>query len=292
MTLVGVSATTVTAYAITRIEEVPVTKRMRVVLVTQELEDTVGKIYSQSDATSAIDKRDARAQFVGKIAAPIVAAADIVAGQSPRPWTIHVIESDDCNAFCAPGRVVVVHTGIIDHLQEIASGEIVHRLSQAQQEEYAKLGKCAVSAKDFLAAVLAHECGHAVGRHSAEKLSWLPFFAFVALLRHSSPIIGNMVDLGLRLPLSRMMESEADAIGMSIMAQSCTNMAAAGELQRRFAVTQNQTGSWTSTHPPGLDRASHCDELAAHLSTQHDTRCESLKQTCLRDQINSWLRWE
>lgn len=293
LTAVVISATAI--YAATCIDEAPVTKRKRVILVPKHLDDTVGRYFAIEKTANELPHDDPRAQLVFRIAEPIIAAADVVAGEQPRPWTLTVVESDKCNAFCAPGRVIVVFTGLIDHLHDIATGDVATRLGAADHEAYNKLGPCTATADDLLAMVLAHECGHALARHAAENLTWLPFFLFVSLLQSSSPIIETMVRLGIRLPQSRAREREADAIGMTVLAQACKNLAAGGELQRRFAITQHSADTrWTSTHPGSIERAKICDMFAEALQESHSARCTAgVQQVCGRGPggTASWLRW-
>ena len=67
------------------------------------------------------------------------------------------------------------------------------------------------------------------------------------------------MDLGLARPASRKQESEADYIGLMMMAQSCYNPQEAVKVWQRMEIAQKDQDmpEWLSTHPsvrsPGSD---------------------------------------
>jgi len=178
-------------------------------------------------------------------------------------WRFVVINDAEVNAFCTPGGLIVVNTGLLDFLYKY-------------EAEFASEG---VEVKDALAAVLCHEIGHAVARHSSEKIAWVPFFSFVALLQRSSPLLVSMIDLGLKLPMSRGMEREADWIGMELMARACFNIHAASILHKefeRFLLSENADdviGEYFSTHPRSAERAKFCTLMEEQLKPQWLEAC-------------------
>ena len=98
-------------------------------------------------------------------------------------WKVHVIESKETNAFVIPGGKVFVFTGILPICGD----------------------------DDGIAAVLAHEVGHNVARHIAEKMSKSAIFLGVAmagevLLGVPGSISQQLLTLGLELPGSRAQE--------------------------------------------------------------------------------------
>jgi predicted Zn-dependent protease len=64
-------------------------------------------------------------------------------------------------------------------------------------------------------------------------------------------IIGDLfLDFGMMKPASRRQESEADYIGLIMMAKACYDPRAAAEVWRRMeAAHANDMPAWLSTHP-------------------------------------------
>lgn len=78
--------------------------------------------------------------------------------------------------------------------------------------------------EDELAAVLAHETGHVLARHHAERLSSSNAYMLLQLL--GSLLLGITLPdaafmLGVFLPYSRRAEHEADVLGLRLMARAC-----------------------------------------------------------------------
>lgn len=276
MTSLGVVTVAGAAFLLTQVEEAPVSKRRRVMLVPVSVEDVVGDSFVESFASKVLPATDPRAQLVLRVAKPVVAAADRLAGVSKsRAWRVGVVEQPVINAFCAPGRVIIVNTGLLDRLDAMVKGELTDDVIDKAKEVLRQLGSTKASKEDLLAAVLAHECGHGLARHSAEQVAWWPFFAFVSLLNDASPSIARMVTLGVQLPLSRMMEREADALGLAIMAEACIDPNAMVELHTRMTVLSKAGGyaEWLSTHPAPINRVTTCTRLAAEANGAMEGRC-------------------
>jgi predicted Zn-dependent protease len=120
-------------------------------------------------------------------------------------WEMHLVESKEVNAWCMPGGKVVVYTGILPVTQTDAG----------------------------LAVVLGHEIGHAIAQHGNERMSegllaQLGGAALgEALKSHPAQTqqlwmqaFGVGAQYGALLPFSRLQESEADRIGLVLMARA------------------------------------------------------------------------
>lgn len=128
------------------------------------------------------------------------AMAPLVGGQ----WEVVVFEDSSLNAFALPGNKIGVHTGLID----------------------------LVDNQDQLAAVIGHEIGHVIAKHSNERMS--QEFAVnqgmavvqaiaapqSALGQTAIGLLGAGAQLGVILPYSRLHESEADTIGLDLMSKA------------------------------------------------------------------------
>ena len=147
-------------------------------------------------------------------------------------WEINVISSDTVNAFCMPGGKIVVFSGLIDSL----------KLTDAE-----------------LAAVIGHEICHALREHSREQASQqvatsIPT-AIVGALIGSSELVSSLSDVMFSLPFSRTMETEADTMGMELMARAGYDPRAAVNVWKKMAKTNNNNSfDILSSHPSDTKR--------------------------------------
>ena len=167
--------------------------------------------------------------------------AVLPAPYSTQAWEARVFVDDTPNAFALPGAKVGVNTGMF-------------RIAKTQDE---------------LAAVLGHEMGHIVARHTNERVSrQLLAQTGVQLLgavasRHASAqttrglvnAAGGGAQLFLLLPNSRTQEAEADQLGQRYMAQAGFDPAKAVTLwQHMDAESQSRPPQFLSTHPNPANR--------------------------------------
>ena len=125
-----------------------------------------------------------------------------VTGLPDYEWEFVVVRSPVINAFCLPGGKVVVNTGLLESIRRD------RRIGGPELEEVK------------LAVVLAHEVGHAVARHVAESVSrgMLMTIPLVTLVLGASPLLAWFYQMLYELPFSRLHETEADFLGMMLMA--------------------------------------------------------------------------
>lgn len=214
----------------------PVTQRSQLILVSSAYEAQLG-----AQAFEAVGKKGKRSRdpahiaIVERIGKRIAAASGIQAN-----WEFAVFEDDkQVNAFALPGGKVGVYTGIFPVAQTEAG----------------------------LAAVLAHEVGHVIARHGAERLSQGLLLQFGAAaiqigMGANNPAVTNGVlqayglgaTVGVLLPWGRTQESEADRIGLVLMAQAGYDPHAALSLWERMEKRdgKQRAPEFLSTHPgPG-----------------------------------------
>ncbi len=221
--------------------EVPITGRSQVVAISSEQEMELGlQSYRQILANERVIEPAAEVvQQIQRIGERIAqAAADVDPGFD---WEYNVIESEQANAFALPGGKVAVYTGILPILENA----------------------------DGLAVVMSHEIAHAIARHGAERmamqqLTQLGTLAAGISVADMDPqqqrlILGALgvgARFGLLLPFSREHETEADKMGLILMARACFDPAEAPRVWQRMG--QSRSGGsppeWQSTHPSSETR--------------------------------------
>lgn len=158
-------------------------------------------------------------------------------------WEVHIIKSDQLNAFVMPGGKIMFYSGIIERLN---------------------------LTDDEIAAIMGHEIAHALREHSRERMSreyatqtgiGLAASLF-GLSQGQTDIAGLAGDLGLSRPHSRTQESEADQIGLELMARAGYNPQAAITLwQKMQSASQGEPPQFLSTHPSSSNRISGLQSL-------------------------------
>ena len=213
-------------------ETVPYTGRRQIQLVSPTEEAQMGVQSFQQIVGKATLSTDAQANaLVQRVGSRIAAVTDL-----GYQWEFRVIQDDkQVNAFALPGGKVAVYTGMLPVTRDEAG----------------------------LAAVLGHEIGHVLARHGGERLSQQmgvqSATQVLAGLASSNPAtvqlvgaaLGAGAQVGVLLPWSRQQESEADHLGLILMAKAGYDPHAALELWKRMAEAAKgqRPSQWLSTHP-------------------------------------------
>jgi len=151
----------------------------------------------------------------------------------PGAWEVSVFESEDVNAFALPGGKIGVFTGLLK----------------------------VANTQDQLAAVIGHEVSHVLARHSAERAS-ADIPAQIGGAFASAYGVGQLYGMGVNalflLPYSRSHESEADLLGLDLMASA--------GFDPRAAVTlwQNMAKASGGQKPPEILSTHPSDETRMH----------------------------
>ena len=164
-------------------------------------------------------------------------------GATKWQWEVHIIQAETMNAYVMPGGKIVFYSGIIDNL----------KLTDAE-----------------IAAIMGHEMAHALREHSREKLS--RSMATGGVISIASAAFGLSAgqaqvaqlagDVGLSLPHSRTQESEADKIGLELMARAGYNPNAAVSLWQKMQAKSGSSGpQFLSTHPSSSNRIKQIQDL-------------------------------
>jgi predicted Zn-dependent protease len=234
---------------------VGVDRQQRMAVSAQAMEQGAAKQYGQLMAEA--DKKNKRntdtAQFerVRQIGDKLIAqvAAFRPDARSWR-WEINVLSSPEVNAWCMPGGKIVVYTGILPITKDEAGLATVlgHEVSHA----LANHGQQRMSA-GLLQQLGAAGVGVAVGSKS-EQTQQIAMTAYGAATQY-----GGM------LPFSRSHESEADKIGLTLMAIAGYNPEQAVVFWERMAANSSASGKapaeFASTHPSDATRIADLKEL-------------------------------
>lgn len=240
----------------TNLEQVPVSNRTRFNCVSESFEDWVGKqsfqAVIQEFGSRVLPPNHPYSRQVNRVVNRLIPES----GYEGAEWEVRVIDDpEQKNAFVVPGGKVFVFSGILP----ICAGD------------------------DGLAAVLGHEIAHQVAHHTGEKLSKNGLVTLLALaatlaLDVSGQLPHFILDLALSRPGSRKMESEADFIGLLMMAKACYDPnAAVGLWQRMSKADHFAPPQWLSTHPASENRIVRIQEwLPQAEETRNESECGSM----------------
>lgn len=169
-------------------------------------------------------------------------------------WEVHTIRSKELNAFVMPGGKVMFYTGIIDRLN---------------------------LTNDEIAAIMGHEMAHALREHARERMSreyatqaGIGIAASVFGLSQGQAELANLAgNFGLSLPHSRTQESEADQVGLELMARAGYNPQAAITLwQKMQKASQGEPPQFLSTHPSSNNRIAQLQALMPKVMPLYQQR--------------------
>jgi predicted Zn-dependent protease len=222
----------------------PEGRRQLILLPDSEVEQMGVSSFNQLKSQQPIERAPVTNKYVKCVAMEVLKEAQGYANR--KDWEIVVFKSDEANAFALPGGKIGVYTGIL---------------------KYAKN-------QDQLAAVLGHEIGHVIARHGNERMSEALAAQGVLVATdfatqdnaHKNLImaaLGMGAQFGYLLPHSRTQESEADIIGLGIMARAGFNPQEAVELWKNMSAIGGAPPELLSTHPSSANRI---ENLKAHMA--------------------------
>ncbi|TJY34043.1 M48 family metallopeptidase [Pontimicrobium aquaticum] len=162
-------------------------------------------------------------------------------------WEYNLVDDKTVNAWCMPGGKIVFYTGILP----IADNET------------------------GVAAIMGHEVAHALANHGQQRMS-------AGMLQQGVAIAGNIAikdeksrnafnqyygvgtTVGVMLPFSRAHETEADRIGLYLMAIAGYNPDEAAQLWKRMKANSGGQAppEFLSTHPSNDTRIANLEKLA------------------------------
>ena len=168
-------------------------------------------------------------------------------------WEYNLVNDKTVNAWCMPGGKIVFYTGI---------------LPIAQNET-------------GIAAIMGHEVAHALANHGQQRMS-------AGMLQQLGAVAGNVAiqdeqtrnifnqaygigsSVGVMLPFSRSHETQADEIGLYLMAIAGYNPDEAAELWKRMKANSGGQAppEFLSTHPSNDTRISNLQQWSAKAKAE------------------------
>lgn len=160
-------------------------------------------------------------------------------------WEFSLVKNNEVNAFCLPGGKIVVYEGLF----AVASNEAE------------------------LAVVLGHEIGHAVAKHSNERMSQQILTQYGAAILQQAlsqksaavqtvavNVFGLGAQMGVMLPYSRKHEYEADYMGIVFMEIAGYDSASALDFWTKMSAGGSNASDFLSTHPSDAKRIANIKE--------------------------------
>lgn len=232
---------------------VGVDRQQRMMVSAQEIDAAAKQEYAKLIAAEAkkgnVDRDPAQVARVKAISNRLI--QQVVAFRPDArnwQWEMHVLSSDQVNAWCMPGGKIAVYTGILNKLK---------------------------LTDDELAAVLGHEMAHALREHSREQASEQAIAGVGISVVSAIAGLGDIGQTGLKyayqgllgLPHSRQHETEADRIGVELAARAGYDPRAAVSLwQKMGAMSGGDSGpNFLSTHPSNAERLQDLTNYSARV---------------------------
>ncbi|RNC87142.1 MAG: M48 family peptidase [Winogradskyella sp.] len=169
-------------------------------------------------------------------------------------WEYSLINSEQVNAWCMPGGKIAFYTGI---------------LPIAQNET-------------GIAAIMGHEVAHALANHGQQRMSaaylqqGLALAGNIALSKDQQALgifnqsFGIVSNVGGMLPFSRSHETQADEIGLRLMAMAGYNPDEASELWKRMKANSGGQAppEFLSTHPSNDTRIANLQKWSPEAKAE------------------------
>lgn len=194
--------------------------------------------YQELKSSTPVSRDSGASRYVNCVADALTQALPDGSPAQPE-WEVTVFADDQINAFALPGGKIGVYQGLLGVAEN----------------------------QDQLATVIAHEIAHVLSRHSNERISTqyatsTGLELASVLAGQSTPakqtlfgLLGVGAQVGVLLPFGRKQESEADLIGLELMARAGFDPRQSVDLwQNMGAAGGGGPPEFLSTHPSGETR--------------------------------------
>ena len=243
------------AAALIACSSVAFTGRNRMLLYSDsEITSLSNESYNELMSTTKVSDNKAQAAMIQEVGERLTGAlTKYLASRGEQSlldditWSFKLVQDDQVNAFCMPGGQVVFYEGIMP----------------------------LCDTPDLVAVVMGHEIAHALARHGNERMSQQALTSIVGsvtgqvveqktsqngrILFEAAFAVGS--EYGYLLPYSRKHESEADEIGLYIMAIAGYDIEQAPVLWKRMSENESQyVPEFMSTHPSHANRIKNLEK--------------------------------
>ncbi|XP_012234802.1 metalloendopeptidase OMA1, mitochondrial-like [Linepithema humile] len=268
-------------YYVTHLETDPLTKRSRFIIFSKEQEKELGKMVLETHLEihqkDLVPKSHPAYKRLLRVMDRILSANNDLESIRETQWTLTVISTPLTNSYILPGGNIFVSLDILKIVEN----------------------------DDQLSIILSHEMAHSLLLHSLEALSdqllWdiliaIPIFLIWALFPDVAAAITHLiaerfVNVVYKLPYSRILENEADEVGLKLAAKACIDIREAVVF---WATMRTLTEMhllppelpWISSHPSHGDREKKLDEaMTKALELRKNSGCSILPAVDPRDKF-------
>jgi len=220
--------------------------------------------YTQVLEENKVIKEGDQAQMIQRVGLKIANASErwLIENEYPNytedyKWEFNLIEDVQVNAWAMPGGKIAFYTGILPIAENEAG----------------------------VAAIMGHEVAHALANHGQQRMSASQIQQTVGAV--GTIALGNQgqqtqdlftaaygigSQIGIMLPFSRNHETEADKIGIKLMAIAGYNPDEAAELWKRMKESSGGVGAgppqFLSTHPSNDERINNLQNWSAEAKAE------------------------
>ena len=171
-------------------------------------------------------------------------------------WEVQVLDSEQVNAFALPGGKMAVYTGLVPVAENA----------------------------DAMAAVMGREIAHALQRHGAQRMTEAKLAQIGQMAGAASGMdpgqmqaVMAIYGYGRALPYARKHETEADYVGLMLMAAACFDPREAVPLWERMSAASGGASQpeFASTHPNPGTRIQNLEALMPKAMEYRERYCEA-----------------
>ncbi|HKT73444.1 MAG TPA: M48 family metallopeptidase [Steroidobacteraceae bacterium] len=228
---------------------VGIDRRQQMLVSEEDVEKAAVQAYAQEVGKARTDgKLNSDPELtarVRRVAGRLIPTTGAFRADAPKwNWEINTLTTDELNAYAMPGGKIMVYSGLVEKL----------KLTDAE-----------------LAAVVGHEISHALREHTRERVSrayaqqiaLTGIAIFTGAGEGAMDLAGQVASMTFQLPHSREQESEADVMGLELMARAGYDPHAAVKVwQKMMAAEKSSQPQFLSTHPSPGNRI---EELEARM---------------------------